>query len=246
MLKFLYADELKDIFTVYGSYYDLLTTDGNRIKCRNILEIFRRSFHMKLSEPLKLFSSKPDSVFVMMNPGSSEPRQFGFREPVLPLNGSAGKLINLEMVFAKPDVTQYQVMRIMDEMKWDHVRIVNLSDIREPKSIKFFKRVKEFEDKYNGIHTIFSDKRCAERDIVFNMKEGISPVIIGWGRDRNLLPLAEKALKFLESYNTTGIVSPDHPKLYAHPSPNLQTAKIKWLEEIVSRLKERQVIEIKK
>ena len=49
------------------------------------------------------------------------------------------------MVFAKPDVTQYQVMRIMAEMGWDHVRIVNLSDIREPKSIKFFKRVKEFE-----------------------------------------------------------------------------------------------------
>jgi len=237
MQKFLYADELKDIFTVYGSYYDLLTPDGEKIKCRNILEIFRRSFHIKLEEPLKLSSSVPDSVFVMMNPGSSEPRQFGFREPVFPLGKAPERLSSLEMVFAKPDVTQYQVMRIMDEMNWGHVRIINLSDIREPKSLVFFKRVKMFEENYGGIHTIFSDKRSMERGSVFNLKKKNSPVILGWGRDKNLLPLAETALNFLKDFRTAGVVSPGHPKLYSHPSPNIQTAKIKWLETIVSDLK---------
>ena len=236
MLKFLYADELKDIFTVYGSYYDLFTPAEDNIKCRNILEIFRRSFHMKLEEPLRLSSSRPDSVFVMMNPGSSEPRQFGFREPLFSLEEAPERLASLEMVFAKPDVTQYQVMRIMAEMNWDHVRIINLSDIREPKSLIFFMRVKEFEDRYSGIHTIFSDKRNEERKQVFNLKEKKSSIILGWGRDKNLLPLAEKALSYLKDFKTAGVVSPNHPKLYSHPSPNIQTAKEKWLADILSQL----------
>ncbi len=237
MPTFLYADELKDIFTVYGSYYDLLTPDGEPIKCRNILEIFRRYHHMQIAEPLGLLSSSPDSVFVMMNPGSSEPRQFGYREPQLSLAEAPERLSSLEMVFAKPDITQYQVMRIMAELKWDHVRIVNLSDIRESKSQIFFKRVKEFEEKYSGIHTIFSNVRTKEREIVFKLKEKKSPVILGWGRDKNLLPLADKALNFLKDFRTAGVVSPDHPKLYSHPSPNIQTAKIRWLETIISDLK---------
>ncbi len=236
MLKFLYADELKDIFTVYGSYYDLQISGGEKIKCRNILEIFRRSFHVTLSEHLKLSSSRPDSVFVMMNPGSSEPRQFGFREPVISIDASPGNLSSLEMVFAKPDVTQYQVMRIMAEKKWDHVRIVNLSDIREPKSLIFFKRVKEFEDKFSGAHTIFSDKRRMERESVFKLKDKKSPVILGWGRDKRLFPLAEKAMNYLKDFRTAGVVSPENPMLYSHPSPNIQTAKINWLSDILCQL----------
>ena len=237
MFTFLYADELKDIFTVYGSYYDLMPEDGEKIKCRNILEIFRRSYFNPLPEPLSLSSSQPDSIFVMMNPGSSEPRQFGFREPGLPIKDASPLLASLEMVFAKPDVTQYQVMRIMAEMGWNHVRIVNLSDIREPKSLKFFKRVKEFEINFNDTHTIFSGTRTKEREKVFQMRKKDSPVILGWGRDKSLLPLEEKALKFLEDFRTSGIVSPGHPKLYSHPSPNIQTAKIKWLEDILRLLK---------
>ncbi len=236
MFKFKYADELKEIFIVYGSYYDLLAEDGEKIKCRNILEIFRRSFHIKLPDPLKLSSSLPDSIFVMMNPGSSEPRQLGFQEPRLRIEDASSRLVSLEMVFAKPDVTQYQVMRIMGEMGWDHVRIVNLSDIREPKSLKFFKYVKEFENKYSDIHTIFSRSREKERDTVFNLRKGDSPVILGWGRDKSLIPLAEKALGFLKSFNTNGLVSKDNPILYLHPSPNLQKAKIEWLENIMKTI----------
>lgn len=237
MFEFLYADALKNIFIVYGSYYDLLSKDGDKIKCRNILEIFRRSYFNPLPEPLTLSSSQPDSIFVMMNPGSSEPRQFGFREPVLSMEEAPDKLENLEMVFAKPDVTQYQVMRIMAEMGWDHVRVINLSDIREPKSLKFFKKVEEFENKYSDVHNIFSRLRSKERDKVFDLKEKQSPVILGWGRDKSLLPLAEKALKFLEDFKTAGIVSPGHQKLYSHPSPNLQKAKIEWLENIFDKIR---------
>lgn len=237
MFRFLYADELKNIFTVYGSYYDLLPEDGEKIKCRNILEIFRRSYFNPLPEPLRLSSSQPDSIFVMMNPGSSEPRQFGFREPGLPIMRAPVLPDSLELVFAKPDVTQYQVMRIMAEMGWNHVRIVNLSDIREPKSLKFFKRVKEFENKYSDIHTVFSQLRSEEREKIFNLKRGESPVILGWGRDKNLIPLAEKALEFLKDLNICGLVSKDNPILYLHPSPNIQTAKIEWLEKILDLLK---------
>lgn len=237
MLKFLYADELKNIFTVYGSYYDLLDKDGERIPCRNILEIFRRSYFNPLPEPLSLATSRPDAIFVMMNPGSSEPRQFGFREPALSMEEAPDKLGNLEMVFAKPDVTQYQVMRVITEMGWNHVRIVNLSDIREPKSLKFFKQVKEFEVIYSDVHTVFSNLRSEERVKVFDLKEKKSPVILGWGRDKSLIPLAERALGFLRDFNTIGLRSKDDPILYLHPSPNIQKAKIKWLEDILNKIK---------
>jgi len=235
-MKFLYAAELKELFAVYGSYYDLRLPEGETVKCRNFLEIFRRSYRMNLPDPPELDSSPPDAMFVMMNPGSSEPRQFGFREPVIPLKDAVGRLPSLEMVFAKPDVTQYQVMRIMAEKGWNHVRVVNLSDIREPKSILFFKRVKEFGEKYSGIHTLFSPERKDERLQAFRLKQSDSPVILGWGRDKKLLPLAEQALGFLKEFNTAGLVSPDHPMLYSHPSPNIQTAKIAWLKKILLRI----------
>ncbi len=237
MIRFLYAEELKKKFVVYGSYYDLITFDGEKIKCRNILEIFKTDYHVSLSEPLRLSSSKPDSVFVMMNPGSSEPRELGFREPVFPVETGYKELSSLKMVFAKPDVTQYQVMRIMEQIGWEHVRIVNLSDIREPKSLKFFKQVKEFENEFTDVHTVFSQLRSEEREKIFDLKEKRSPVILGWGRDRNLITLAEKALEFLKDFNTQGVTSKDNPILYLHPSPNIQTAKVKWLEDIVKMLK---------
>jgi len=237
MFKFLYANELKTIFTVYGSYYDLLIEEDEKFLCRNVLEIFKADYFNSLPEHIGLSSSKPDSIFVMMNPGSSEPRKIGFEEPEFGLSEVSSRLSSLEMVFAKPDVTQYQVMRIMVKMEWNHVRVVNLSDIREPKSIKFFKKVEEFENKYKDIHTIFSFERKKEREKVFNLKCESSPIILGWGRDKKLVALAEKALKFLENFKITGVVSPDHPMLYSHPSPNIQTAKEEWLKKIYSLLR---------
>ncbi|MEN8153603.1 MAG: hypothetical protein ABFR75_06235 [Acidobacteriota bacterium] len=235
--RFIYARELKELFTVYGCFYDILTRDGKKIKFRNILEIFRNDYHKSIEEPLTLTSSKPDSLFVMMNPGSSEPRQFGFREPLIKIDDAPERLSSLEMAFAKPDVTQYQVMRIMYEKRWNHVRVVNLSDIREPKSLEFFKRVKQFESGNSDVHTIFSGLRREERSLVFSLKDKNSPVILGWGRDKSLLPLADKALKFLSGFKTGGIVSPDNQKLYSHPSPNIQSAKELWLKKILTQLK---------
>ncbi len=237
MFKFLYANELKELFTVYGSYYDLFTDDDCKIKCRNILEIYNKTYYKALEKPIDLFSSIPDSVFVMMNPGSSEPRELGYVEPRVNILDVPDKLKTLRMVFAKPDVTQYQVMRIMVKMGWDHVRVINLSDIREAKSVKFFKIVKEFGNKHSDIHTIFSNVRKFEREAVFRLKKKDSPVVIGWGKDKHLISLAEKAFYYLKDYNTKGLVSNEHSRLYLHPSPNIQKAKEEWLKKMYNILK---------
>ncbi len=236
MTKFIYASELKLSFKVFGSYYDLRVNNGGIIKLRNILEIYKREYIAGIGEPIPMFFGKPDAVFVMMNPGSSEPREEGYSEPIFEFFGVKDQINGNRMVKAKPDVTQYQVMRVMIEMGWNHVRVINLSDIREPKSLRFFKKVKDFEENYNDIHTVFSELRRDEIEKVFLMKNVNSPVVLGWGRDKHLIPLAEKAMQFLKEFNTIGIPSKDNPILYLHPSPNIQTAKVKWLEELREKL----------
>lgn len=237
MNKFIYASELKLKYNVFGSFYNLKSNGSEIAKCRNILEIYRKEYISGISESVPLFFGKPDSIFVMMNPGSSEPRKIGFEEPFFNLSGAEKKIAQNCLVKAKPDVTQYQVMRVMSEMGWDHVRVINLSDIREPKSLKFFKNVKDFEDQYGDIHTIFSDLRKWEIERAFLMKRGDSPVVLGWGMAKELKFLAEKAMKFIKDFNFTGIESDSNVHLYAHPSPNIQTAKIKWLKDISGKLK---------
>jgi hypothetical protein len=239
MTRFIYASQLKLNFKVFGSYYDLSENRSEIIKCRNILEIYRRDYIAGIGEPVPIFFGNPDSVFVMMNPGSSEPREVGFREPVFELSKAEKLIIGNSLVKAKPDVTQYQVMRVMVEMGWNHVRVVNLSDIREPKSLKFVKKVKKFEERYNDIHTIFSPLRRGEVMRAFLMKSGDSPVVLGWGMSKDLKPLAEKAMIFLKDFNITGIRSDPNDLQYSHPSPNIQTAKIKWLDNILLKLKKK-------
>ena len=81
----------------------------------------------------------PDSLVIMMNPGGSEPMKKSVE------NLYTYKNINLladslksgdDIVKTKPDRTQYQIMRIMEWQQWSHVRVINLSDIRNPKSHK--------------------------------------------------------------------------------------------------------------
>ncbi len=237
MTTFLYAEELKKIFNVFGSYYNLIDKSSGITYCRNLLEIYSNEIvHVKTEN--SLFFGIPDAIFVMMNPGSSEPREPGYVEPQLNITGFEKTLLRNRNVKAKPDVTQYQVMRIMAEKKWKHVRVVNLSDIREPKSLKFFKNVKEFEKKFGDVHTIFSNSRRIERERAFKMKHTDSPVILGWGLGTPLVPLAVRAMDFLRKFSLFGVQSKKNPLLYSHPSPNIQIAKEKWIKEILRQLKE--------
>lgn len=235
---FIYARELKNLFTVYGSYYDIELKNGDKASCRNILEIYRKDNFDPAEDFKKPFFSKPDALFIMMNPGSSEPRENGYKEPLFKLKNLEKDILENRMVFAKPDVTQYQVMRVMFEMDWKHVRVLNLSDIRESKSAGFFKKVKNFSKSYGDVHTIFSHSRKSEREKALKLKNSDSPVILGWGRDRNLKEQAWNVLSYLKGFNIKGIRSDSDQNLYLHPSPNIQTAKELWLQKIFADLKD--------
>jgi hypothetical protein len=105
----------------------------------------------------------------MMNPGNSRPLiKKGQKEsdiiPEYDINNS-DLLLSLKkakLFMAKPDTTQYQVIRLMKHFDWNYVRVLKLSDIRNTKSKMF---VKEYKNLNNTIHSIFLGKREEELDI---------------------------------------------------------------------------------
>ena len=109
----------------------------------------------------------------MMNPGSSYPLE----EPIKDL-----KEISLDfkkkknLVLTRPDNTQYQLMRIGVKMGWSHLRVLNLSDLRNAKSKLFLEKVEALSNLNNGnIHSIFSESRVYECK---NILQSTSQIIV--------------------------------------------------------------------
>ncbi len=71
-MEFVYAAELKKQFSCYGHFYELVMMNGDRVKCRSVLEIVDASLPQE--SPSDLSERKPDAVVIMMNPGSSHPK----------------------------------------------------------------------------------------------------------------------------------------------------------------------------
>ena len=95
----------------------------------------------------------------MMNPGSSRP----LVEVNNRIHARAIYELPISLVPTKPDTTQYQVMRLMHFREWRHVRVLNLSDLRSPKSTEFIKLFQRLEAASNfDSHSVFSDARTAE------------------------------------------------------------------------------------
>ena len=65
-------------------------------------------------------------------------------------------------MLTQPDNTQYQLMRIGLLQQWAHIRVLNLSDLREPKSVQFIK-INALENVKGGsLHSIFAPERSQE------------------------------------------------------------------------------------
>ena len=69
MVNFVLSDQLKKLFTVFGGFYDLEISNSMALPCRNVLEIYKKDFFISNG-----FQSNADALFIMMNPGSSEPK----------------------------------------------------------------------------------------------------------------------------------------------------------------------------
>lgn len=225
----LYAEDLKKCFGVYGHFYELML-NGHNYACRATLDIMHHNdTPLDLAE---LWPQQPQLLVVMMNPGGSRPLATGYKPRVLSDIEDLGA--HRELVPTMPDATQYQIMRVMVARKINHARIVNLSDLREPKSQVFFELMTALNNQGLTEHSIFNARRHPELDPVLKNKS--LQILVGWGRDKALLPLAQWCLDYLQGRVLRGIAVDDSGQLYAHPSPMLQTMKESWLKAILAQM----------
>jgi len=106
LIDFIPVAKLKPAFEVFGHFYSVDLKSGERIECRSVLEIITKE--RCPAEQDSLLTQIPDAIFVMMNPGSSKPLEEV--ENIIP-EELVGKL-DISLVPTKPDITQYQVMRV--------------------------------------------------------------------------------------------------------------------------------------
>jgi len=242
MSTFTYAAELKKTFRCYGHFYRLHVDGIEPQLCRSVLEItsLPREAVGAGTDPNDLFGNSgatrnlPDAVVIMMNPGSSRPIEEGDTDSLISMPLSAG--FQKPLVLTQPDNTQYQIMRIMVSNHWNHVRVLNISDLRDPKSPSFIARTQKLAALPGGDrHSLFSKTRSAERANMLKRKLG-APFILGWGQDAGLIPLAKQCLSCIEGEKTITVPAGNDPVLTAHPSPMLQSKKEAWLESILAAL----------
>jgi hypothetical protein len=232
-MEFLYAAELKKRFTCYGHFYELALGNGETAKCRSVLEIVDTSIPQE--NPAAMAEMTPDVVVIMMNPGSSRPKVEGHQDEVItyPVVGNPMKK---GLVLTQPDNTQYQVMRVAVSKGWNHIRVLNLSDLRDPKSGSFLQRVAALNDVRGGhVHSLFCEERAEECQQSLSRKTA-TPIMLGWGQDLGLLPLVEQCLQRIDGEPFATVPSAVHPLLNAHPSPMLQKKKLQWLETMIQEL----------
>lgn len=216
------ADFLKKAYDVRGSFYTLKHEGGAPLNCRNGLEIFAKN---STNQPI--LETLPDALVVMMNPGSSRPWEKDYEPPVY----TANQIVTKEGVpsvwtKAQPDITQYQIMRVMYYMGWHYVRVSNLSDFRCPKSLEFMAMLQTLKGpKADHLHSIFSRSRKAELGRVLHIKKG-APNILAWGADAWLTELATFGIRSLPTDRLRGVQSGGSGVLYSHASPTSKNIKI--------------------
>lgn len=194
---------MKIQFTISGFYYEV-----QGIKFRKYLDIKTVNSGCKI----------PDLMVVMMNPGSSKP-----------LDAIDN---NTKESLAIPDNTQSQIMKVMLNCNLQYARVLNLSDLREANSSKFYSKLKELEHK--GIsHSIFDKDR---QDDFNQLWVNNVPVIFGWGVSVNLIPLALKAMVACKASNPFGILKANTDWAFYHPLPPIHNKQLEWVTAVSKQL----------
>ncbi len=228
MVRFIPAGELKKEYDVFGHFYSVELSPKRVVECRSVLEIVASDHAPKKRAAIS--NRKPDAVFIMMNPGSSRP----LTEANNRIHAKAIHELPISLVPTKPDTTQYQVMRLMHYCEWQHVRVLNLSDLRCPKSGVFFRQFKELEEELLfDAHSVFSDLRKDE--LALKLIDGVS-VIRAWGVSPHLDSLIDQCTSQLTKATTVrGLVKEGTTNKYLHPLPPLQTQKELWVNRMVEQ-----------
>jgi hypothetical protein len=228
MVRFIPAQELKDNYDVFGHFYSVDVAPRKVVDCRSVLEIVEKAHAPEKTAVLS--NRKPDAVFIMMNPGSSRPLAVVNNR----IHAKAIHKLPISLVPTKPDTTQYQVMRIMHYCEWRHVRVLNLSDLRCPKSGVFVKQFKVLEEDFSfDAHSVFSERRKDE--LALKLISGV-PVVRAWGLRPHLDPLIERCLSKLANAEVVrGLMKDGTTNKFFHPLPSLQTQKVLWINRMVEQ-----------
>jgi hypothetical protein len=200
------AAELLERFAVFGRYYEA-TLDERAYALRSHLEVIERG-----PDCATRIEGAADLVAVMMNPGASRPLAD------LDANGWAP---------AVPDRTQYQLMRLALHAQQTgrpirHIRVINLSDLRTPKSAALFETLAVLKD---DRHSMFSERRRAE--LAAALGPSHVPVLRGWGMAKALAPLAREAVLATSTRRVLGLT--DDGTFYRHPLPQRADLQAAWL-----------------
>lgn len=209
------ASELLTRFQVWGRFYEA-TIAGAPERLRSHLELFPVGW-----SPAQAIASPADLVVVMMNPGSSQP---------LPSMDS-----HQGFVPTRPDNTQYQILRLMLRAQakgktWQHARVLNLSDLRTPKSAELFVKLGQYAA--DSSHSMFSPQRQAE--LTQALGPATTPVLRAWGLNPTLQPWAEQALKALTGHPVLGVS--EGLTAFRHPLPQRADLQKAWLDQVSSQL----------
>lgn len=244
-LLYIDADTLKLTYSIYGAFYDIKLEGEENIQCRNVLDIIadkRGGVPLPGRRIPALYDCTPEAYFCMMNPGSSEPQPTAEENyqgpPEYDLDETLPSwILQTPMVSAKPDTTQYMVMNVMEYVGFNHVRVINLSDIRESKSGKFVDKIESFYGAHeHHVHSLFDPLRKEELKLALGDEKKV-PVVAAWGKNRkyiNLIHLCKAGIAGTPCYGLFG----DRKKLLAkHPLPPDWNKQMVWLADMVDLLK---------
>lgn len=167
-------------------------------------------------------TAKPELMVVMMNPGSSRPLHGNFSSP--------------KPVLVVPDSTQAQIMKLMESTGLNFSRILNLSDLRTPKSSELYTFLKSAESQKFD-HSIFSHTRTRELKRLYH-KNAIS--LFGWGVDKTLIPLATEAVASLGIVAPCGMLKKGTGCSYYHPLPQVYSDQQKWVRTMAAQIRRQQ------
>ncbi len=222
-MEFIPAKILKQHYQVFGHFYQVQLRGGEQAACRSVVEIVRREDIPAL----------PDAIFIMMNPGSSAPAE---PVPQVVKHRHLARM-KVSLVATKSDPTQYQVMRVMQQMGWRYVRVLNLSDLINTRGAEFARQYHALESQTGfAAHSIFAEQRKPELMHKLKRQRG-APIILAWGLNEALDPLIHQCLKSTGHLKgITGLLVEGSKKKYRHPLPALQVQKQQWVADMVAKL----------
>lgn len=200
-------------FSVYGRFYGAIL-NGQPFELRSHLEIFEPSTTWSVAE-----RADADLVAIMMNPGASRPTAPPDARGWAP---------------AVPDRTQYQLMKLALHAQsigipLRHIRVINLSDLRTPKSAELFEVMNTLADDQ---HSLFCPRRRVELERALGSPT--VPVLRAWGLAVPLKPLAQSGVALTSSRRVLGLT--DNGLQYRHPLPQRADLQQAWLSQVCSQI----------